>query len=303
VTLSSPAHLDEILSHLREQWHALVKTDNLLGPRFALAGVLNQLVVVEALLPALRDTSRLETLRLGALYAESAAWLYEDSGQLAQARNWTGRAMEWAYEADDQIMLAWTVFRRSQQAGASGDAAQVIGLARAARRDEERLPSPMRAAIRVQQAHGHALDGRERASQQLLDEAHEWAANDTVGDARGGHGSYCTPSYIEIHRAGCWLTMGQPKTAIAVYERTVPSLPAVYQRDRAAALSRMAVAYAADGRLEEAAGAARAALPVARGAGSSRIVGEISSLSATLERHRPLPAIAALAEELESGAA
>src|SRR6266498_2281263 len=49
VTITSPAHLQEILVHLREQWHALVKTDNLLGPRFALAGVLNQISVVEAL--------------------------------------------------------------------------------------------------------------------------------------------------------------------------------------------------------------------------------------------------------------
>src|SRR5690349_8132191 len=30
VTVTSPAHLDEILVHLRDQWHAQVKTDNLL---------------------------------------------------------------------------------------------------------------------------------------------------------------------------------------------------------------------------------------------------------------------------------
>ena len=206
VTVTSPAHLDEIVVHLREQWHALVKTDNLLGPRFALAGVLNQVAIMEALMSALRDAPRLEAVRLGAQYAESAAWLYEDSGDLAQARYWTSRAMEWAYEADDRSMLAWTVFRRSQQAAAARDAAQVVGLAQAARRDEHQLASSTRAAIRVQEAYGHALDGNEQVSQRLLDEAHTWATSDTVGDARGGHGSYCTPSYIEIHRAGCWLT-------------------------------------------------------------------------------------------------
>jgi hypothetical protein len=31
VTVTSTAHLTEILTHLREQWHALVKTDNLLA--------------------------------------------------------------------------------------------------------------------------------------------------------------------------------------------------------------------------------------------------------------------------------
>ena len=91
----------------------------------------------EALLTALRDSARLEAVGLGAQYAESAAWLYEDAGSLTQARYWTSRAMEWAYEAGDKSMLAWTVFRRSQQAAASRDAAQVIGLAQAAQRDED----------------------------------------------------------------------------------------------------------------------------------------------------------------------
>jgi tetratricopeptide (TPR) repeat protein len=301
VTVASPTHLHEIVVHLREQWHALVKTDNLLGPRFALAGVLNQITVVQALLSVLRDAARPEVVQLGAQYAESAAWLYEDSGNLAQSRYWTSRAMEWAYEANDTSMLAWTIFRRSQQAAAAHDAAQVIGLAQAARRDEERLAPPMRAAIRVQEAYGHALDGNEQVSQQLLDEAHTWAASDTAGDARAGHGSYCTASYIEIHRAECWLTLGRPRTAIRLYQQALPALPAVYQRDRAAALGRLAAAYVADGELEQAASTAHAALPVARGAGSRRIVGEIKGVSAELAPYRPLPAVAALLDDLEHG--
>src|SRR2546427_254810 len=84
----------------------------------------------------------------------------------------------------------------------------------AARRKEEQLATPTRAAIRVQEAYGHALDGNEQASQRLLDEAHRWAASDIVGDAHEGHGSYCTPSYIEIQRASCWLATGKPTKAI-----------------------------------------------------------------------------------------
>jgi transcriptional regulator with XRE-family HTH domain len=33
------AQAEELLSHMQEQWHALVKTDNLLGPRYALTAV------------------------------------------------------------------------------------------------------------------------------------------------------------------------------------------------------------------------------------------------------------------------
>jgi tetratricopeptide (TPR) repeat protein len=268
--------------------------------RFTRHGI-GQAAVLEALQTVLRDAPRLEVVRLGARYAESAAWLYEDSGNLAKARYWTSRAMEWAYEADDKSMLAWTVFRCSQQAAITRDASQVIGLARAARRNEHLLAEPMRAAIRVQEAYGHALDGDDQTSQQLLDEAHTWAASDTVGDARDGQGSYCTPSYIEIHRARCWLTADQPKTAIQLYEQALPALPVVYQRDRAAALGRLAAAYLANRQVEQAATTAHAALPVARGAGSKRIVGEIRGLSAAMVPYRLLPAVAALLEDLDHG--
>jgi len=300
LTIASPVHLQEILIHLREQWHALVKTDNLLGPRFALAGVLNQISLVEALRSILRDERRIEVARLGAMYAESAAWLYEDTDNMTQARSWTSQAMEWAYEGNDERMLAWTIFRRAQQAAAIPDAAQTIGLAQAARRNEEKLATPTRAAIRVQEAYGHALDDNDRAAQRLLDEAHTWAAGDTVGDARDGHGSYCTPGYIEIQRGHCWLAIGQAKKAISVYENSLRTMPPVYQRNRAATLTRLAVAYAEYSQPEQAANTAHVALPVARSAGSKRIVREIKNVCSGLISHRALPTVAALLDELEA---
>ncbi|WP_203909560.1 hypothetical protein [Rhizocola hellebori] len=298
---SSPAHLDEIVVHLRDQWHALVRTDNLLGPRFAIVGVLNQIAVIEELGAGLRGQRRLEIVRLGAQYAESAAWLYEDSGNIAQARYWTSRAMELAHEGDDERMLAWTIFRRSQQAATALDVAQAIGLAQAARRHDERLATPTRAAIRVQEAYGHALDGNERAANTLLDAAHTWAASDAAGDAHEGHGSYCTPSYIEIQRANCWLKTGKPDKAIALYEDAIRTLPVVYQRSRAAALSRLAAAYVATGQIEQAAGTAHEALPVARNGGSTRIVDEVKDLGRQLAPHRTLQRVAALLDDLADG--
>ena len=202
---------------------------------------------------------------------------------------------------DDERMLPWTIFRRAQQAAAIPDAAQAIGLAQAARRNEEKLATPTRAAIRVQEAYGHALDGNDQAAQRLLDEAHTWAAVDIFGDAREGHGSYCTPDHIEVQRATCWLAAGQPKKAIALYEDSLRALPTVYHRNRAVALTRLAVAYAADSQPEQAANSAHAALPVARSAGSSRIVDEIKNVGAELIPYRALPIVAALLDELEAG--
>jgi hypothetical protein len=50
----SAAQLDDLIVHLDDQWHALVKTDNLLGPRHALSTVLAHLGVIDALLRAVR---------------------------------------------------------------------------------------------------------------------------------------------------------------------------------------------------------------------------------------------------------
>jgi hypothetical protein len=72
----------------------------------------------------------------------------------------------------------------------------------------------------------------------------------------------------------------------------------VYQRSRAAALSRLATAYAAVGQLEQAATAAHAALPIARRGGSDRIVDEIRGMSSGLAPHRELEGVAALLHDL-----
>jgi hypothetical protein len=206
--------MDDVLDHLIEQWHVLVKTDNLLGPRHALNGVRLQLGILRPLLREIRQPARSRALRVGAQYAESAAWLCEDAGDMDDSRVWTGQAMEWALEAGDRRMVAWSLFRRSHQAT---DSAHVIGLAEAARREQRDEPSPMLAAILQQHAFGLALDGAEVDSQRALDHAREHAAADEDGDARGGHGAFCTPGYLDMQRGRCWSTLGRPDKAIPAF--------------------------------------------------------------------------------------
>lgn len=90
---------------------------------------------------------------------------------------------------------------------------------------------------------------------------------------------------------------------LATLDRTqaLPSLPEVHRRDRAAALSGLAVAYAIDGDPDQAT-TALSALPVARRAGSARVVRAIADVSAMLEAHRSLATVRALADELAIGA-
>jgi hypothetical protein len=130
---------------------------------------------------------------------------------MSGSRYWTGRSMEWALEAGDRLMTSWALFRRGEHAAADGNAATAAGLAGAARREGGELPSPMLAAILQQEAHAYALDGAEAACQTALDHARDKAASpDDPGDASSGHGSFCTPGYVEMQRGRCWLRLGRP---------------------------------------------------------------------------------------------
>jgi hypothetical protein len=294
----SISEVGEALESLEESWHQLVRTDYLLGPRYALPGVRQQLGAIESILPSVRRPARERAVRLASWYGELAAWLHEDAGDMNSAVYWTGRAMEWAHEADDDVMVAWTLYRRSQQAATTGDTAQALGLAYAAQHRDDRLPSPMRAAIRVQQACAHAAEGNDIATWHLLDEALEWAASDDIGEARDGHGSFCTLEFIELQRASCWLMLGNANRAAELFRRNLPALAPVYFKNRGSAQSRLATAYAIQGDAAQAATTANQALDVALACGSGRILNELSALSESLSHHAKIPDVAALLERL-----
>lgn len=151
------------------------------------------------------------------------------------------------------------------------------------------------AAILQQEAHAWALDGAEAECHRLLDQAHTLAASpDDPGDASGGHGSFCTPAYLEMQRGACWLTLGQPARAVSVLDAAVKSLPAVYRRDRGVAFSSQASAFAALDEPAEAAVAGMKALEIARDSGSGRIMRMILPLSSALAAHGELEPVAAL---------
>lgn len=291
----SGAHLESVTEHLKEMWHSLVRADNLFGSRHALPSVRQQLSILESLLQHSRGAQRIELLRLAAQYAESAAWLHEDSADMPNASTWTSQAMEWATESGDQTMVTWTLFRKSQQAATKKNAAQTIGLAQAVQRNEKVLTSPMKASAMQQEAHGYALDGDERACHRRLDDAHEFAASPkTRGDARSGHGDFCTSSYIEIQRANCWLSLGRPDLAVPVFERALKELPDTYQRDRGFTQARLAMAYAGVQRYDESAAQATSAFAVARSSGSMRTMREVALAVDTLGMVRNSPAVSTL---------
>ncbi|GAA0489657.1 hypothetical protein ACFQ2B_25060 [Streptomyces stramineus] len=249
---------------------------------------------------ASRGEQRQELLKLSAQYAESAAWLHEDSMGMAEAERWTGQAMEWATEAGDDGMLSWALFRRSQQATTKGNIGQAIGLAQAVQRHERTLTNPMRAAAIQQEAQAYALDGDELTCQRKLDQAHEFAASaDGQEDARSGHGDFCTPGYVEIQRANCWLNLSRPDLAVPALERSLAELPCVYQRDRGLTQARLAMTYAGIHEYEEAASQAESSLRIARSSGSGRTLQETVAAINSLAMASNVPAVRGLFDAIK----
>ena len=196
--------------------------------------------------------------------------------------------------------MVWALFRRSQQVACAGHAAWSIGLAQAAQCTGAPLPDQMRAALRQQEACGLALEGDEAACHRKLDEALQWAAPepDRHGDARSGHGAFCTATYIELQRADCWLRLGCPQRAVAAYETALAGLPAAYHRDRGHGLAQFGSALVATNEREHAASVTREALGIARGCGSGRTMQRIRAVGGSLRPHAKLPSVARLLDEL-----
>ncbi|TDD76210.1 hypothetical protein [Actinomadura rubrisoli] len=169
-----------------------------------------------------------------------------------------------------------------------------VSLAEDARREQRGEPSPMLAAILQQTALALALDHAETRCHRALDEALTFAVTDETADASAGHGSFCTPAYLEMQRGRCWAQLGKPGKAIPAFENALAALPAAYQRDRGVAYAGLAEALLADDQVERAAQAVGEALTIAQDSGSARIGGMVAAVADGLESHQRSEPVAEL---------
>jgi tetratricopeptide (TPR) repeat protein len=288
--------LDETVGYLHRAFTEFSTADWLLGPNLVLGTVPEHLSLITQLLAVAHREMRSTLLNLGARYGEFASWLYQDRGRADDAAYWADRAVEWAQQGDNPLMVSYVLTRKSNQASARGDATNAIGLAQAAQR-QPKLTHRTFAVAMQQEAYGHALAGDEATSHALLDKAHaEAAASDPNGDE--GPGRYCIPSYVEIQRATCWLRLGNPRRAIDLFEVELRRLPRVHRRDRGVYLARLALAHTMESEPEIAAGLGREALDTARATGSGRIIEELRPLQSELARWQDLEAVAPVYQAL-----
>jgi len=264
------AQAGEVTAYLRRVFPEFSTADWLLGCQAVLPSMPRHLAAVEQLLAGASGRARTELLEVGARYGEFTSWLYQDTGKAQAAAFWADRSVAWATEAGDHGMVAYAMTRKAHLAAERADAGCTVGLAQAAQRYA--VTRRVRAIAMLQEAHGHALAGEERAALGALDNALE-LAHRSGGDE--GPGRYLSAGYVELQRSACWLALGRPERAIVLLERELAALPAVHRRDRGVYTARLARAYTASGEREQATAAAREAREVAKATGSRRILREL----------------------------
>jgi hypothetical protein len=97
-----------------------------------------------------------------------------------------------------------------------------------------------------------------------------------------------------------WVLLGHPKTALPILEKSRSEwLDHTQVRDYTLCVSRLAMAYAAAGELEQACMAAEEVMALAQGLGSRRVVGQLGLLYRRLDRWRQNPAVASMRGRLK----
>ncbi|MGW1071478.1 hypothetical protein [Streptomyces sp. NPDC002537] len=276
------------------------KGANYFGARCSIPPVVQQVQSITRLLETATGTSRQSLLRVGGRAAEFIGWLYQDLGDFQRAALWSDRSMEWAQEAADDHMQSYILFRKSHQAAARASAEKTVGLARAAQRLPDLTPQ-ITALAAQQEAQGYALMRNPKAALAKFDEAYALASE--APEANAGSTvdtSYCTPTYIEIQRANCWIDLGDPRRAIELFERELEELPKVYRNDRGVYLARLARAYVTAREPDSGAEAALKALGIVRQTRSARTFAELSTLASAMESQRSLPTVATFIEQFET---
>jgi tetratricopeptide (TPR) repeat protein len=182
--------------------------------------------------------------------------------------------------------------RKAMIATESGDPARGLGIANSALEYRDALTPRLRAVILRQRSYSNAALGEVIASARDSDEA---VTEAVAGEQQSeeDRAPYCTPTYAAMEAGASWVRLGHPKTAIPILEKSHAEWPDPTQvRDYALCVSRLAIAYAAAGYLDQACAAADEGVALAHGLGSRRVAGQLGLLYRSLGRWRQEPAAA-----------
>src|SRR6266702_1683879 len=288
----SKASAVPVLSALRQIHRGYIEADRMMGSICITGPIQLQMPVVERACEVTRGADRAEMLRFACQFTEFGGWIFQDASDLICAMHWTDRALDYALELGDQPVIAYTLMRKAMIATEAGNSAQGLGIANSALGYKDALTPRLRAVILRQRSFSNAALGEVIASARDSDEAVvEAVAGETQGEE--DRAPYCTPTYAAMEAGASWVLLGHPRTAIPILEKSRSEwLDHSQVRDYALCVSRLAVAYAAAGELEQACAAAGEVAALAQGLGSRRVVGQLDLLYRRLDRWQRDPAVA-----------
>jgi transcriptional regulator with XRE-family HTH domain len=270
---TEPALAESLLITLQQ--HST--TDNLIGPRSVLPIAAQQMTFIDGLLAGTRGRTHTHLLYVSARFAEFIGWLHQDAGDLRAAMQWSNTALDRAQEAADPHLVSYIRMRKSNIASDARKPDLTIAFARAALHAPGSLTPRLKAVALRQEAHGHALAGNAEACARALDHAFQHAAN--ASDDEADIARYCTPGYIEMEAAHCWIELGKPAKALTTLQQGLADWHSDFRRDLGLCLARLAVAHAGIHQPDEALTVAQHSLVIAGETRSHRTVRQLHGAS------------------------
>jgi tetratricopeptide (TPR) repeat protein len=283
------------VEHFQQLRRCLADFDNLFGPVRVLSVVLQQIRSIDKERLKRSGSDRAGLLQVQIEFADLAGWLYQDMGNHYMAQYWLDRALELGHIARDTTTTAFILARKAQLSGDMHEAADAVDVADAAMALVE--PTSRFAAIAsAYGAHGHALAGDRDSFSKGYDRAREALDRAQPDDAPWG--VFFDTAYIEVQRAQSLASLGDYRSAVAVFESFLTSLPSGFHRDHGVYLARAGLAHAGADDPEQAVALGLRALAVGAQTHSVRIDAGLAKLGVATARWRQLPSVADFHEEL-----
>lgn len=268
VPIAAPSAEPILADSLLTTLYQYIRTDMVTGPHALLPVVTQQARFIAQLHQASHGRARIKIQTVRARFAEFLGWLNQDAGNLSAAVEYTKTAEALAEEAGDELLLSYVRMRQSNLAADAGIPRVAIELAQGALQTPARLTPSLRAVALGQLAHGHAQLGRATECARALDQALDDAAH--TGSVDNDLAGYCTPEFIAMEAADCWIQLDRSEQAITALEPGLHRWQPGNRRDLGRALALLALAQARTGQPDQALDIAKHSLTIVAETHSAR---------------------------------
>ncbi|MEV6432481.1 hypothetical protein [Nocardia sp. NPDC051463] len=282
------------VKHFLDKRMGIIESDNIYGAAVTLPEVLSAIARMEALRRAKVADSK-AMLRLLAIYAETAAWQYQDQRAFKDAQRWAEKALTWSHQLGDSYCIGLSLVRLSQLATDMADFEGGKEWADAAERTAPPGSLFVAAAVTFG-AHALALGGDRSASARCYDTARTLVDR---ADTDPEWGFFLDHSYINAYQAHSLAETGEYATATKQFAEATACLQAGYPRERGVYLARTAVAHLGAGEIEPAARLGLQALHIGTGTGSGRIMDKVITLAGMIDSASRQPGVDEFVDEFE----